>query len=151
MTWSNFALRLSDTMGSPVFGFALGSRKPNTARSCLPVNLSQYHVNASNTGYDVGDEPPLDELGKGLQVSEGRRSFVAAEGPRRTVADDVESKLSPRRLDGLINFADRRVKSFRHDLEVVYQRLNRSLHALTLRHDDMRSIGFDRPFGKPVN
>src|SRR6185369_1265628 len=65
---------------------------------------------------------------------------------RRAIAYDVESNLSTRGLDRLIDLARRHRKAFGHDLKVIDERLHLRLHLLAVGQNNLRCVRANRTF-----
>src|SRR5215471_1297656 len=102
----------------------------------LAIHLAENYVDGTDTSNDVRDDLAFDDFRKRLQVDVRRRTEVAAQRLRRTVARDETTEFTARRFNGDVSFARRRGKSFGENFEVVDERFHLRLHLFALRRND---------------
>ena len=112
----------------------------------LPVYLPQHNVQRSNDRDDVRHHVPNHHLPQRLQIHERRRPHARAIRHRASVADDVVAQFPFRRLDRVVDVADRRLDDLRH---LGHERSIRNLFD-GLRDDSRRLPHFFHPDHVPI-
>src|SRR5689334_5654210 len=90
-----------------------------TSDICLSIYIPQNNIDTADDGDDVRDQRAFDHRGQRRKVDEGRGAHVDAVRALGAVADDVEPEFAARRLDRLIDLADRNGEALRREQEVM--------------------------------
>src|ERR1700722_9115325 len=78
----------------------------------LPVDFSQYNVERSDDGHNIGHQVPANHLVERFEINERRRANPHAIRLRCSIANNVVAKLALRRLNRVVNLSRRRLQHF---------------------------------------
>src|SRR6202012_4491906 len=122
-----------------------------SAQAQSPVDLSEYDVERTEDGRDVGQQVPLADEVHRLQMGKTRRANVALVGLVGAVGDQIDAEFALRRFYRGIDLAGRHVEALGVELEMMDQRFHRALHLAAARREDLVILDSDRPLpvGRP--
>src|ERR1700726_1335326 len=109
------------------------------------VHLAEDDIERTQNRAHIGKHRfPAEKIHRG-KMREARRPDLAAIRLFGAVRDEIDAEFSLRRLDRAIDFAGRHMEAFGVELEVMNQRLHRTLHFRAGGRHDLAILRRDWP------